>query len=120
MTGESLVFDWTFADGTGEYAQPGMIRVTNGDACIVKDYVPELLEGQIPPPLSDSIPNFENSPDSATEYSIDQRNFPDPLPDYIVESLNPTTGEFTAPFACDTLPNSDGGSTSRVPLRLDL
>ena len=92
-------FDWTFADGTGTYTAPGMIRVTNGDACTFKNYGSDLLVGQIPPPLSDSTPNFEDS-DPATSYSIDQGNLPDPLPDYIVESLDPNTGEFSAPFLC--------------------
>ena len=109
-------FDWTFADSTGESdVQRGTItsQINSRGACITsvneppefRIYAPENFEGETPQSLSIAVSNPPENPiDRTSIYTItDPGSGAQMVPQYIVDSLDPQTGDFAAQINCDPL-----------------
>ena len=125
-----LGFTWTYTDGSSsggntQTAPSSFITVNNDNNCRTPeneppvfaddDYGVAILEGQRIPPLSTVVTNPPEDPidefiqytitsDPATQSALDNTDIPtiSGLPLDIQNSLDPTTGEFSKPFPCDT------------------
>ena len=144
--GESEMYDfvWSFEDGVNlrENAPEGTITVIDDPNCmteitptnevpIVSIYDENVDEGQPIPSLSTAVFDPPESSDGAIRYDITGGVlFTNSAYEYIVDSLDHTTGDFGAVFTCDTLVtasspisvtwtytdgSSSGGNTQTAP-----
>ncbi len=106
-------FGWTFTDSTGTSpVQRGTItsQINSVGSCITANndvpdfaiYGPENYQGTTPHSLSVAVSNPPENPIDRTSVYTIIRN--DDVPDYILDSLDPQTGDFATQINCDSLP----------------
>ena len=105
-------FFWSFENSTGVTTGIGDVMIHNAENCNQRptfdsEYDADISVGDTIPSLADTVSNPDHPSDPISRYSIRDGDSEPSLPDYIVESLNPDTGEFAAPFLCDSIGSDD-------------